>query len=134
MKVVAAGRHIMEAPEPPPAACALDLRELGPRLAWIQQVTQRALLEHQQDDRALRLTYRLEAAEELQRIVALEQSCCAFLKYSLKALPTKVVLTIEAPQRLDGDAQWLFAQFLPAVPSGPAALPSCACGAGDSCR
>lgn len=120
----------MPRPEPAPIACTLDLKAMGPRLAEIGRLTREHLCSHQVDGRTLRLTYDTAAAQKVARIVELERVCCAFLEFELKASANKVELTITAPEQEGTDAQWLFAQFLPAAdqPDAHASKASeCAC-------
>lgn len=114
------------APETP-LACTLSTSALSERLASIRQFTSRSVLSHQLADRTLRLTYRLEAKAELERIVAAERECCSFLEFELEGTPTSVVLTIQASEGGDADARWLFDQFLPQA--SPPKRCSCAPGA-----
>jgi hypothetical protein len=100
---------------------------MGLRLAWIRAVTERSLLTHRLEGRTLRLVYRPDAADELRRIVDLERACCAFLDSALEASAAEMVLTITSPAGSEPEAQWLFAQFLPAA--RPAA-PTCGCKGG----
>ena len=120
----------MHKPEPLPVACTLDLSAIGPRLADVQRLTREHLRSHQLEGRALRLSYAATAAPDVQRIVELERVCCAFLDFRLNETADRIVLAITAPEQAGGDAQWLFAQFLPqaAVPSlPPSRSGGCAC-------
>jgi len=112
----------MQAARDMPIACTLPPAALSERLASIRQFTSRSLLSHQLADRTLRLTYRLEAKDELERIVAAERECCSFLEFELEDAPTSIVLSIQAPEGGEADARWLFDQFL------PQALPPKRCG------
>ena len=114
------------APEPP-IACTLSTSALSERLASIRQFTSRSLLSHQLADRTLRLTCRLEAKDELERIVAAERECCSFLEFEFEDTPTSVVLSIRAPEGGEADPRWLFDQFLPQAT--PPKRCSCAPGA-----
>lgn len=112
-----------------PIACTLPTAALSERLTWIRQVTERHLMSHHLDERALTLTYQPGAKAELERIVAGEQDCCSFLEFNLDGGPATVVLTIRAPEGLEGDARWLFDEFLPrAVPSRRCGCAPGACG------
>jgi hypothetical protein len=104
----------MPSPEPAPIACTLDLQAMGPRLAEIGRLTRDHLRSWSLDRQTLHLTYDAAAAPEVARIVELERVCCAFLHFELQATPSAVELTITAPAQEGTDAQWLFAQFLPA--------------------
>ena len=120
----------MPTPEPVPIACTLDLQAVGPRLAEISQLTREHLRSHLVEGRTLRLTYDTAAAQQVARIVELERVCCAFLNFELQVSADAVELSITAPEQDGSDAQWLFAQFLPAtaLPDAPAARASgCAC-------
>lgn len=120
----------MPRPEPVPIACTLDLQALGPRLAEIQRITREHLRSHRVEGWTLWLTYDAAAAQELARIVELERVCCAFLDFDIKATADEVELSITAPEQDRTDAQWLFAQFLPAanLTDAPASTASeCAC-------
>lgn len=110
----------MHRPEPDavPIACTLDSQAMGQRLAEIQRLTAPHLRTHRVDGPTLRLTYGVDAAPEVARIVELERACCAFLTFELSSATDGVELTITAPEQDGSDAQWLFAQFLP-QPSAP---------------
>lgn len=120
----------MQKLEPVPIACTLDMKAMGPRLAEIGQLTREHLRSHRVDGRTLHLTYDAGAARQVARIVELERACCAFLDFDLKASTNEVGLTITAPEQEGTDAQWLFAQFMPAVRQPEAQAPKaneCAC-------
>lgn len=103
----------MQATADTPIACTLGTDDLGRRLAWIRQVTERCLVDHQLESATLRLTYRNDALHDLQQIVAKERECCAFLHYALEPCADMVRLTIQAPEGVASQARWLFDQFLP---------------------
>jgi hypothetical protein len=109
-------------------ACSLGAEDLDQRVDWIQQVTDRSLLSHQLDTDTLRLTYRQDAVQELQQIVAKERECCSFLHYSLQPSDDVVRLTIEAPEGTGAQARWLFNQFVPEA--RPARTKACGCAPG----
>ncbi len=119
----------MQAAADAPIACTLGRTALGERLGWIQRVTTQNLLDHELRDSTLRLSYRLDAIPDLERIVAAERECCSFLSYSLEATKGAAVLTIVAPSGVGPEARWLFDQFLP-QPASPAPTKSCGCGPG----
>lgn len=117
--------------EPLTIACTLDLQALKPRLADIARLTQLHLRSHRLEGRVLQLGYDRVAEEEVNRIVALERECCAFLDFHLRTTGELVELTIIAPEQEGGDSQWLFAQFMPQADTPslpPSRLPVCGCG------
>ena len=119
----------MRATADTPIACILPSDALQQRLHWIRRVTAEGMLAHRIDGTTLRLTYRRELAPELEQIVAEEQKCCAFLRFSLRAAEDAVLLSIEAPGGLGEEARWVFDQFLPRP--APASAPQrCGCAQG----
>ena len=112
--------------ESEPVACTLGPEALGVRLVQIRAFTAANLLSHQLGAGVLRLRYRFEAAPQLRRIVELEQSCCAFLNFSITQTSEDVCLTITAPSHSGESAEWFFAQFLPETPGEPMAPRGCA--------
>ena len=109
-------------------ACTLAPGVLRERLQSIRRLTDSKLTSHVLDGTRLRLSYRAEAAGDLERIVAAERECCAFLHFTLTSSPDSAELVIDAPDGLDAGARWLFDQFLPqrplaAVPAPWACVP-----------
>ena len=116
-----------------PPACKLDLQSIGGRLGEIQRLTREHLRSHRVGGRTLCLRYGPEAAPEVARIAELERVCCAFLTFDVRETAEAVDLTITAPEQDGADAQWLFAQFLPAtaldsVPAVKSTACSCCSG------
>lgn len=111
-------------------ACTLSPEALPQRLNWIQRVTSAYLKSHQLKDSTLRLTYRPQAKTDLVKIVAAEERCCAFLRFSLHDMEDGgIELEIHAPQGPTEEVRWLFAQFLPAAPQ-VVTTKSCGCAPG----
>lgn len=96
-------------------ACILGLEALGPRMAVIRQLTHRHLEQHQLSGRTLLLRYHLAAFPELSRMVEIERSCCAFLRFQLEKDAEGCELTISAPEGAEDAMRWLAARFLAAV-------------------
>lgn len=117
----------------PVIACTLDGQDLASRLAWIRSLTARHLLSHRLDDHAMTLVYRAEVAEELQRVVALERACCAFLTFDLAVSDAQVVLTIEAPQEAREAVRGLLSPFLPGETDAAPPSAGCGCCGGRDC-
>lgn len=108
-----------------PIVCTLSPTAMAPRLAQVRDLTQRHLRAHRFEGTTLQLTYDVAAVDELRRIVSLEQECCAFLDFEIRAHADFVELHIAGPDQDGGDTQWLFSQFLPTAPSAVAS--SCVC-------
>jgi hypothetical protein len=121
----------MTAEPEPPVACALPAADLEIRLAWIRRVTEQHLLGHLLQEGRLRLTYSAEAYGDLEQIVERERACCSFLQYSLERVERAVRLTIEVPEGVEANGDWLLEQFLPRV--NRSASKSCGCAPG-ACR
>lgn len=119
----------MQAVVDAPIVCILEPGILQQRLDWIRRVTVEGLLSYRLNGTTLQLTYRQELGPELERIVADEQKCCPFLRFTLKQAESAVLLSIEAPGGLGKDARWLFDQFLPR-PAPASATRLCGCAPG----
>jgi len=98
--------------EQPPVACCLSAGEYQTRLAWIENLTRKALRTHARDDLVLRLVYAPEAAGEVRKLVEQERMCCAFLMFSLDQRPDAVSVTITAPEAARDSIDVLFGHFL----------------------
>ncbi|MEJ5991245.1 hypothetical protein WG902_14680 [Ramlibacter sp. PS3R-8] len=96
-------------------ACILGLEALGPRMSVIRQLTYHHLEKHELNGRTLLLRYRLAACPELSRIVEIERSCCAFLRFRLEQDAEGCELTITAPEGAEDAMRWLSARFLAAL-------------------
>ena len=119
------GRHSMSAP----IACTLPAPEMRDRLAYISEFAQRALLRHEQDGGTLRLRYAVESADELERLVEQERSCCPFLGFDLVRRPDAVYLVITTPVGVETSALGLTAHFVGNVsPQFTDCGPACGCG------
>lgn len=108
-----------------PIVCTLSPTAMAPRLAQIRNLTQRYLRAHRLEGSSLQLTYDVAGLDELHQIVSLEQECCAFLDFEIRAHADSIELHIVGPNQEGGDTQWLFSQFLPTAP--PATAPACVC-------
>lgn len=120
----------MQAAETPPPACTLPSALLRQRLDMIRSVTGIGLLSHRRVGSALHLTYRPQVRAKLEQVVALEQACCAFLHFELVETSGVWQLTINAPEGVGPEAQWLFEQFLPTAERLPPGR-ACGCGPGS---
>ena len=119
----------MEANYTPALACTLELQEMGPRLERLRQLTATQLQSHQLEGNVLRLVYRPDAATEVRAVVDLERGCCGFVDFQVHEGPSRVDLTITAPEAVGPTAEWLFAQFMPATSAKAPARPCCgSCG------
>lgn len=117
-----------------PIACTLDNEALAARLAEIRSFTATNLISHELDGRVLHLRYRRKGAPQLQRVVELEQGCCAFLDFAITTThPEHVELIITAPANAGDVAEWLFMQFLPES-NGASPTASCGCPCDAACR
>ncbi|MFL9966043.1 hypothetical protein PQR02_34520 [Paraburkholderia sediminicola] len=58
-----------------PLACSLSAKDFKDRANWLKGLTANALLAHHVEGLCARLTYRAEAAEDVERLVRQEQQC-----------------------------------------------------------
>lgn len=96
-------------------AYILGLEALGPRVALLRQLTDQHLVRHDLEGRTLLIRYRPAAFAELGRIVELERSCCAFLRFRLEQDAEGCELRITAPEGAEDAIRWLAARFLAAL-------------------
>jgi hypothetical protein len=83
----------------PPIACTLDGGAFGERVAEWETLAQRSLIESTQTATGVRLRFRDEPGveEELRRLLALEEACCAFLTFDLDSAGAELVLSVRGP-------------------------------------
>lgn len=119
--------------EPLPMACALSTDDLKARFVEIGELAGRALLGHEQEGRTLHLRYAKAAANDLERLVAKERTCCEFLQFDIRTLDDHVYLDITAPVEAGEFAPLLYAHFIGAGEQQnqvAAGTSSCACAVG----
>lgn len=109
--------------------CALPSDQLAERLSWIHRVTSHGLVAHRLEGARLRLSFKLAALPDLQRLVELEALCCPHLSFSLTQAAGMATLVITASEGQESETDWLFAQFVPQQFQGPAKACGCAPGA-----
>jgi len=119
-----------------PMACTLGPQDIQQRFAAIRELAHRALLSHEQVGLTLRLRYAAAAAADLERLVALEQDCCAFLRFDLQRHADEVGLDITALDEAGEFAPLLYAHFVgdakvALAPQAERLIP-CACALGAS--
>lgn len=113
-----------------PIACSLEAGSLKERLASIAALNARALQAARREDLTLILDYDRAAADEVQRMVDAEKSCCAFLAFDLKDVGDQLRLTIIAPPQAREAAEMLFEPFASRkITSG-----ALGCGCNGGCR
>lgn len=99
--------------KPAPIACTLSAANFKERAAWLRELTSRALLSHQLEGLRLSLSYRLEAAADVDKMVLQERECCGFLSYTVHHTAVSIDVTVTAPADAGADAQALFSHLLP---------------------
>jgi len=97
----------------PPIACSLNATELPIRLAAMTDLGRDALLEaHTEDRRALlRFAAGSGVRERVEKIVAAESQCCAFLAMQVIDARDEVVLSIAAPEGAEPVLEELVSAF-----------------------
>lgn len=93
-------------------ACTLDSTDFKSRVANIRHLASRHLLSSRREPLKLHLVYAAAALPEVERLVAQEADCCAFLDFDLRS-GEQVELTITAPEIAAVAADELFAHFSP---------------------
>ena len=84
----------------PPVACTLDPAEMPQRGHEIHALGRDGLEAFERGERQVSLRFRRDPAirERVERIVAAESRCCAFLDLTLVDTDDATVLTIAAPE------------------------------------
>jgi hypothetical protein len=93
-----------------PIACSLSAEELPARLAEMQALGADALL-RVDGPGALRFRNDEPTRRRLERIVAAESECCAFLAFELKAVGDELELHITGPEGAEALADDLAQAF-----------------------
>ncbi len=93
-----------------PLACSLDAPSLGERLAEIRALGRDALLAAEPEG-VLRFRATPETRRRLERIVAAEAECCAFLSLDLREADGELRLAIAAPPGAEPVAAGLVEAF-----------------------
>lgn len=113
-----------------PIACTLKASSLKERLESIATLNASALRVARRDDLNLILDYERAAADDVQRMVEAEKTCCAFLAFDLKDVGDRLRLTITAPPEAREAAEMLFEPFASReITSG-----ALGCGCNGGCR
>lgn len=96
-------------------ACTLGTRDLQVRLGDIRDLAFRSLRRSRREGPALHLTYDGEVFAEVEKLVARESDCCAFLDFDVTRDETGVHVTITAPAAIADAADELFSHFTPGL-------------------
>jgi hypothetical protein len=89
-------------------ACTLVAADLKERMAWIAALNGRSLRAFHRDELTLILDYDPGAIEDVRKMVAGEEKCCAFLSFDIAEHADAVRVTIVAPETTRGSAEALF--------------------------
>jgi hypothetical protein len=96
-----------------PIACSLSGDDFRERAVWIRQLARSSLRRADRKPLSLALTYDPAALDDVRELVRREQTCCAFLDFSLSQDSNGVHLTVTAPQNAREAAEILFDHFAP---------------------
>lgn len=108
------------------ASCSLEARDFKERVAWIAALNDKSLRGHRRQGSILTLTYVPDALREVEKMIAREKRCCAFLDFNLRTPHDTVELSIMVPEGQEANADVLLAPFYDSQASTHAS--SC-CGA-----
>jgi hypothetical protein len=92
-------------------ACSLDAGQLKGRLEWIAALNARSLKSFSREELTLTLDYEPAAIADVRKMVEREQSCCAFLDFTIAERPGCVRVSIVAPENAREAAEALFEPF-----------------------
>lgn len=77
-------------------ACTLGVADLAGQARRWQRLMAQALTERSETADGLRLTFRLEAEDELRALVAVETGCCAWATWTVEPADGAVVLGVRS--------------------------------------
>jgi hypothetical protein len=102
-----------------PIACSLSAGELPVRQAQMADLGRDALIGAAVDGGRAELSFKGASSvrERVERFVAAEGECCAFLTMRVEETPGEVRLTIEAPEGAEPVLEELVAAFGPEPPT-----------------
>jgi hypothetical protein len=83
--------------EPVPIACALNSADLAAQARRWQRLITRALSTRTETADGMRLSFRVEVADELRALVAVEAECCRWASWTVTAGSAVVTLDVRAP-------------------------------------
>lgn len=98
---------------PAPIACSLSPTDFKERARWLEELKARALISHRLDTLSAHLSYRIDAADDIEKMVRQERACCSFLHFELRRTADTLELTVTAPADAGVDAHLLFAHLVP---------------------
>lgn len=97
--------------EPPPIACTLDLGSMPDRLGEWSQLLTHTTSRRTNPDASLRLEFRADVPlDELTRLLAAEQHCCAFFTFVLTIDVRGIALDVRVPEGAEAIANALFGE------------------------
>ncbi len=112
-EATAPGKSVTDAAKSAPVACTLSAANLKTRAAWLRELTARALVDYQLDGSRLRLSYQLDAVDDIETMVSQERECCGFLHYAVRRTATSIEVTVSAPADASANAHTLFSHLIP---------------------
>ncbi len=92
-------------------SCTLNAGSLNERLAWIAALNARSLKSARREGLTLTLDYVPEAIDDVRKLVAGEQACCAFLTFDIVEHRDFVRVSIAAPEEARDAVDALFEPF-----------------------
>ena len=95
-----------------PIACTLTGSSFQERIAEIGQLMRDGLRRFDRQGLDLNLHFAPDVAGRVREMVRKEQSCCAFLTFTIVELAADIHLTITVPERARDAADTLMAPFL----------------------
>lgn len=103
----------MHANKQAPIACTLSAADFNNRAQWLKKLATGALIKHEVSGLWARLTYKLNAADDVVKLVRQEQQCCSFLLFDVVRSGENVEPAITTPPESGDDAEALFAHLIP---------------------
>lgn len=95
------------------SSCLLSPTSFAERIAWLRDLSSRALVSHTIGQNQAELHYQMSARMDIEELVQRESACCNFFTFSIREVNSEILLAISwAPEKQESAIN-LFSNFLP---------------------
>jgi hypothetical protein len=95
------------------SSCSLSPTNFIERIAWLRELSSRALISHSIGRNQAELNYKINARKDTEEFIRRESTCCSFFTFSISEVNNLILLAISWPSEKQDSAINLFSNFLP---------------------
>ncbi len=95
------------------SSCSLSPTRFVGRIAWLKDLSSRALVSHTIGQNQAELNYKINAHKDIEELIRRESACCSFFTFSISEENNVILLAISWPSEKQESAINLFSNFLP---------------------